>query len=65
MPDAVTHRWYQALWYAYGRKDAGQEVDASAFADFARTEAEQYHSGTTHYLDGIMEQYRRFTNATV
>lgn len=65
----VADRRTQALWYVWGREDAGDRRlrDASSdrvlafdFADFAARECERYVREDTCWLANIADQYRRF-----
>lgn len=64
-------RYEQALWYCWGRQDAGDERtrgqlsghyldDAFAFAEFAALEAESYEREQRCMLNCIVDQYGRF-----
>jgi hypothetical protein len=64
-------RYEQALWYCWGRQDAGDEAtkanhsghylsDDFAFAEFAALEAEAYERQHRCMLNCIADQYGRF-----
>jgi hypothetical protein len=64
-------RYEQALWYVWGRQDAGDERtkgklsghylgDDFAFAEFAALEAEAYNRQHRCMLSCISDQYGRF-----
>jgi hypothetical protein len=64
-------RYSHALWYVWGRQDAGDERtkdklsghylgDAIAFAEFAALEAEAYDREQRCMLANIRDQYDRF-----
>ena len=65
-------RYEQALWYAWGRQDAGDDRtrgtlaghylgDDFAFAEYAALEAESYQRQHRCMLANIGDQYARFT----
>jgi hypothetical protein len=67
-------RYHQALWYAWGRQDAGDAAlaahrtshavgDDFAFAEMAAREAQQYDEQQRTSLENIGAQYRRFVDA--
>lgn len=69
--DRARRRYEQALWYAWGRQDAGDQAlarhrsphhigDDFLFAEYAAMEAEQYENQRRTMLDNIGAQYRRF-----
>jgi hypothetical protein len=71
LSDYARQRYDQALWYCWGRQDAGDERtkgqlsghylgDDFAFADFAALEAEAYHREHRCMLNNIGDQYGRF-----
>ena len=64
-------RYEQALWYVWGRQDAGDDrtrgsrsghylSDDFGFAEFAALEAERYDRQHECMLSCISDQYRRF-----
>jgi len=61
-------RYQQALWYCWGRQDAGDDRtrgregmgDAFAFAAFAALEAERFERQHVCMLNNIGDQYARF-----
>jgi len=62
----------QALWYAWGREDAGDRrlrdashyrIVAIDFADFAADEADAYDRQQRTMLSCIVDQYDRYVNA--
>jgi hypothetical protein len=64
-------RYEQALWYTWGRQDAGDERtkdkrsehylgDDFAFAEFAALEAEAYDREQRCMLANIADQYKRY-----
>jgi hypothetical protein len=67
----ASRRYEQALWYVWGRQDAGDErtkgklsghylSDDFAFAEFAALEAEAYDRQHRCMLNNIGDQYGRF-----
>jgi hypothetical protein len=65
-------RYEQALWYVWGRQDAGDErtkgqlsghylSDDFAFAEMAALEAESFEREHRCMLNNIGDQYARFT----
>jgi hypothetical protein len=69
---AAHERHREALWYAWGREDAGDRrlrdastsrVLALTFADFAATEAQAYASERVSSLAPVHDQYERFVTA--
>lgn len=66
----ATERYQYALWYAWGRDDAGDHRIRSmptigmgtdfAFAQFCATEAEDYEQQRSCSLRPIHDQYKRF-----
>jgi hypothetical protein len=67
-------RYDQALWYCWGRQDAGDErtkanhsghylSDDFAFAEFAALEAEAYDREQRCMLNNIGDQYGRFLSS--
>ena len=72
--ERARRRYEQALWYAWGRDDAGDHAlahhrtahavgDDFAFAEFAAREAEQYERQEVTSLENIGAQWRRFVDA--
>lgn len=61
-------RYQQALWYCWGRQDAGDERTHGgeglggdfAFAAFAALEAERFERQHVCYLRPVLDQYERF-----
>lgn len=60
-----------ALWYAWGREDAGNRelrdhpehrgrCLALTFAEYAALEAERFETGRTHSLSPVQDQYLHF-----
>jgi hypothetical protein len=74
LSDRARTRYEQALWYAWGREDAGDARtrgelaghylgDAFAFATFAALEAESFERGHRYMLHNIGDQFARFVDA--
>ena len=63
---AATRRHHDALWYAFGMEDArretnpGEVIDCFGFAEFARAEADRYHSQECVSLDSVQGQWKRW-----
>jgi hypothetical protein len=70
----ASQRYEQALWYCWGRQDAGDERtkgrlsghylgDDFAFAEHAALEAEAYERQQCCMLNNIGDQYSRFLDS--
>lgn len=62
-------RWDQALWYAWGREDAGDrrlrdsdhnQVMAFRFADYCKEQAQIFQSQRRTFLPSVQTQYQEF-----
>ena len=67
----ASQRYEQALWYCWGRQDAGDEAtkanhsghdlgDDFGFAEFAALEAEAFERQQRFMLANVADQYGRF-----
>lgn len=66
--DEVERLALAALWYAWGRIDAGEfpgmDLDAGyAFSKWYRELAERYDSGKTYYRPSLLSEWARFSTA--
>jgi hypothetical protein len=52
-----------ALWYGYGRADAGPHVDAEAFAEWYATRVADFNGGRTSFLPSIRDSFTNWYNA--
>lgn len=56
----IEHRHHAALWYAYGRMDAGERVEPEHFAAKYADRSRDYYEGRSSYLPSIEVAYREF-----